>query len=104
MVCVDMNFLPHAWSHHVPHGSCTSPMFFSEFLVEHTSKLHEIVRHNQKRILISEVGLTTAPLVSFKYVTEFWKITHIVAPETIGIFDFIMVLQIPQNTSQIFLM
>jgi len=36
-------------------------------------------------------------------VTEFWKITHIVVPETIGIFDFAMVLQIAQNPSQIFL-
>jgi len=36
-------------------------------------------------------------------VTEFWKITHIVAPETIGIFDFTMVLLIAENPSQMFL-
>jgi len=36
-------------------------------------------------------------------VTEFWKITHIVAPETIGIFDFTMVLWIAQNPFQVFL-
>jgi len=37
------------------------------------------------------------------YVTEFWKITHIAVPETIGIFDITMVLRIIQNPSQIFL-
>jgi len=36
-------------------------------------------------------------------VTEFWKITNIVVPETIGIFDFTMTLWIAQNPSQTFL-
>ena len=43
---------------------------------------------------------TSFPVV--KYVTEFWKITHIVVPETIEIFDFTMTLWIAQNPSQIF--
>ena len=37
--------------------------------------------------------------------TKFWKITHIVVPETIGFFDFIVLYtaDIAQNNSQIFL-
>jgi len=38
-------------------------------------------------------------ILSTKYVTEFWKITHIVMPETIGILKFTMVLWIAQNPS-----
>jgi len=32
------------------------------------------------------------------YVTEFWKITHMVVPETIKIFEFSMVLLIAETT------
>jgi len=32
------------------------------------------------------------------YVTEFWKITHMGAPETIRIFEFSMVLLIAETT------
>jgi len=40
--------------------------FFSEFLIEHTPKLHLNISNNHKRILRSKFGLTTAQLVSFK--------------------------------------
>jgi len=32
------------------------------------------------------------------YVTEFWKITHMVTPETIRIFEFSMALLIAEKT------
>ena len=38
-----------------------------------------------------------------KYVTEFWKITLIVVPETIRIFETSMVLLLAESTFQIFL-
>jgi len=34
---------------------------------------------------------------NYVYVTEFWKITHMVAPETIGIFEFSMPLLIAET-------
>jgi len=34
----------------------------------------------------------------YQYVTEFWKITHMVAPETITIFEFSMALLIAETT------
>jgi len=36
-------------------------------------------------------------------VTEFWKITHMGAPETIRIFEFSMALLIAETTLKIFL-
>jgi len=40
---------------------------------------------------------------SYIYVTEFWKITYMGAPETIRIFEFSMELLIAETTFKIFL-
>jgi len=36
--------------------------------------------------------------LAFKNVTEFWKITHMVVPETIRIFEYSMALLIAETT------
>jgi len=39
----------------------------------------------------------TNPQNAIKFVTEFWKITHMVVPETIRIFEFTMELLIAET-------
>ena len=49
------------------------------------------------------VGRVQQVVIENKFVTEFWKISLMGAPETIRIFEFIAILLTSQNTFQIFL-